>query len=55
MKTLSLEQMENVNGGIVLTDRQKGCFTLGLATGIAAGMNPLVGGLTTLACFWLND
>ena len=53
MKELSFEQMENVSGRIKLTDRHKGCFTLGLATGIAAGMNPIVGGLTTLACFWL--
>ena len=52
MKTLSFEQMESLKGG--LTNRQAGCFYLGLATGIASGMNPVVGGLTTLACFFLN-
>jgi len=49
MKKLELNQMENLNGG--LTDRQWSCGLYGLAAGIASGMNPLVGGLTTLACF----
>lgn len=52
MKTLSLEQMESLKGG--LTSRQAGCFYLGLAAGIGSGMNPLVGGLTTLACLYLH-
>jgi hypothetical protein len=52
MKKLNLEQMEKINGG--LTSRQAGCFYLGLATGIASGMNPIVGGLSTLACFLLH-
>jgi hypothetical protein len=52
MKKLSLEQMESLNAG--LTSRQAGCFYLGLAAGIASAMNPVVGGLTTLACFFLH-
>lgn len=50
MKKLELNQMENLQGG-ALTPRQIGCGTYGLAAGIASGFNPLVGGLTTLACF----
>lgn len=49
MKKLELTEMENLEGG--LTPRQVGCGVYGLAAGIASGMNPLVGGLTTLACF----
>jgi hypothetical protein len=52
MKKLSFEQMESLKGG--LTKRQAGCFYLGLAAGIASGMNPIVGGLSTLACFLLH-
>lgn len=52
MKKLDFKEMESLNGGF--TNRQAGCFYLGLATGIAAGMNPIVGGLTTLACFLIN-
>jgi hypothetical protein len=52
MKKLSFEQMESLKGG--LTKRQVGCFYLGLAAGIASGMNPIVGGLSTLACFLLH-
>jgi hypothetical protein len=52
MKRLDLSQMENLVGGF--TNRQIGCFYLGLSAGIAAGCNPVVGGLTTLACFFLN-
>lgn len=44
--------MEKIEGG--LTKRHVGCVAMGLATGIASGMNPVVGGLTTLACFLLN-
>jgi len=50
MKNLELKQMEEVNGG-GLTPRQVGCGLYGLAAGLAAGCNPLVGGITTLACF----
>ncbi len=52
MKTLSLEQMQKIEGG--LTKRHLGCTALGLAAGLAAGFNPIVGGLTTLGCFLLN-
>jgi hypothetical protein len=52
MKKLELEQMNNVFGG--LTARQAGCFYFGLAAGIASGMNPVVGGLSTLACYLLH-
>jgi hypothetical protein len=52
MKTLNFEQMENLKGG--LSNRQVGCFYLGLAAGIACGLNPIVGGLSTLACFLLH-
>jgi hypothetical protein len=52
MKKLNFEQMEKITGG--LTKRQAGCFYLGLAAGVASGLNPVVGGLTTLACFLLH-
>ena len=52
MKKLSLEEMEKLKGGF--TSRQLGCFYLGLAAGIASGLNPVVGGLTTLACYLIN-
>jgi hypothetical protein len=52
MKTLTLEQMEAINGG--LTKRHWGCFLTGLAAGVASGLNPVVGGLATAACFLLN-
>jgi hypothetical protein len=54
MKKLDLEQMSQVNAGGWLTNRQVGCFYLGLAAGIASGLNPVVGGLSTLACFLLH-
>ena len=54
MKKLSTEQMESLNGGGWLTSRQVGCFYLGLAAGIAAVMNPVVGGLTTLGCLLIT-
>lgn len=55
MKKLNFEQMEKVNGGVSwwnlsVTREDYGCAALGLAAGIASGMNPLVGGLTTLGC-----
>lgn len=53
MKKLSMEQMESLKGG-VLSNRQIGCFYFGLAAGIASGLNPVVGGLSTLACFLLH-
>jgi hypothetical protein len=53
MKKLSLEEMENLKGGW-LTNRQVGCFYLGLSAGIASGLNPVVGGLSTFACLLLN-
>ena len=52
MKKLNLEQMEKIKGGF--SSRQTGCFYFGLAAGIASGMNPVVGGLSTLACFLLH-
>jgi hypothetical protein len=54
MKTLNFEQMGNVSGGKWLTNRQVGCFYFGLSVGIASGLNPVVGGLSTLACLLLN-
>jgi hypothetical protein len=52
MKPLSFEQMEAIEGG--LTSRHWGCALQGLAAGIASGMNPIVGGLVTTACFLLT-
>ena len=52
MKKLELNQMENLEGG--LTARHWGCALTGLSAGLAAGCNPLVGGLATAACFLLN-
>jgi hypothetical protein len=54
MKKLSFDQMELIEGGS-LTNRQWGCALKGLAAGIASGMNPIVGGLVTTACFLLTD
>jgi len=55
MKELSFEKMEEINGGSWWTEHNPlgqdiGCGALGLAAGIAAGFNPVVGGLTTLGC-----
>lgn len=54
MKTLELNQMEFTNAGCSLcwgvSESDLGCAALGLAAGIASGLNPLVGGLTTLGC-----
>lgn len=49
MKKMSLESMEMIVGGCD-SSQNMGCAALGLAAGIASGMNPLVGGLTTLGC-----
>lgn len=49
MKNLSFEQMEQISGGF-FSDCSIGCGLLGLAAGIASGMNPLIGGLTTAGC-----
>jgi hypothetical protein len=54
MKTLDLNQMEQLQGGRPLNSRDYGCGAYGLAAGIAAGFNPLVGGLTTLGCYLLT-
>lgn len=51
---LSLSEMELIIGGITRAERNAGCVSLGLAAGIAAGMNPLVGGLTTLGCMLIT-
>ena len=53
MKQLSIERMEKIEGG--LTNRHWGCALKGLAAGIASGMNPIVGGIVTTACFLLTD
>jgi len=60
MKTLELKQMEELEGGSWWSDnstftpeQQAGCAVYGLAAGIASGLNPIVGGLTTLGCFLL--
>ena len=56
MKTLELNQMEVLFAGCSqcwgdgLSDSDWRCAALGLAVGIASGLNPLVGGLTTLGC-----
>lgn len=49
MKKLELSQMEGLEGG--LAPRDWSCAMSGLAAGIAAGCNPLVGGLVTAACY----
>ncbi|MBB6273146.1 hypothetical protein HDF26_003606 [Pedobacter cryoconitis] len=54
MKKLNLDQMESINGG-TNNGRLYGCAVLGLAAGIASTVfAPLVGGLTTAACYMLN-
>ncbi|SHL85692.1 hypothetical protein [Flavobacterium chilense] len=56
MKKLELKQMEDLSGGQLrkLTTRDYGCAAYGLSAGIAAGISPLVGGLTTLGCYLLT-
>ena len=51
MKTMNFEQMEMLNGGNEgPSAAQIGCGLMGLATGIACGFNPIVGGLYTYGC-----
>jgi hypothetical protein len=52
--SLNRNEMEEVQGGRALDHRDYGCASYGLAAGIAAGFNPLVGGLTTLGCYLLS-
>ncbi|MBB6498977.1 hypothetical protein [Pedobacter cryoconitis] len=52
MKKLSLDKIENVNGGGWA--RLFGCGLAGLAAGAAVGMNPIIGGMATASCFLLN-
>lgn len=47
--------MEIIFGGVSRSERNAGCGALGLAAGIAAGFNPLVGGLTTLGCMLITN
>lgn len=47
---MSFESMEMIIGGVSRSERNAGCAALGLAAGIASGLNPLVGGLTTFGC-----
>jgi hypothetical protein len=54
MKKLELNQIENLEGGRLLDTRDAGCFAYGMAAGIASGLNPLVGGLTTFACYMMS-
>lgn len=53
MIKLSLEEMELIEGG-GMTAVHWGCALQGLAAGIAAGMNPFVGGFVTAACLLLH-
>ncbi len=48
MKKFELNEMEKLEGG---SARLSGCALTGLAAGIATGLNPLVGGLTTATRF----
>jgi L-cysteine desulfidase len=50
MKKLNLNEMVAIEAGTRRQEIVAGCAALGLAAGIAAGLNPLVGGLTTLGC-----
>ncbi|WP_026714308.1 hypothetical protein [Flavobacterium daejeonense] len=50
---LTFVEMENIMAGSG-SSTLWGCALSGLAAGVASGMNPLVGGLTTAACFYLN-
>lgn len=55
MYQLNSLQMENLIGGRPSrANRNAGCAAMGLAAGIAAGLNPLVGGLTTLGCMLIT-
>tara|TARA_R110001592_G_scaffold57323_1_gene174289 strand:- start:6328 stop:6501 length:174 start_codon:yes stop_codon:yes gene_type:complete len=57
MKKLELNEMENVSGGAWynFTGTQVGCGLLGLAAGIASGLNPIVGGLTAAGCLAMDS
>ena len=55
MKKMSFEVMERIVGGRTRSERNAGCMALGLAAGIASGLNPLVGGFTTLGCMLTVD
>ncbi|WP_369752763.1 hypothetical protein AB3G34_13730 [Flavobacterium sp. WC2409] len=48
---LKRDEMLEIAGG---SARDWGCGAYGLAAGIAAGFNPLVGGLTTFGCYMLT-
>ena len=50
MKKLELNQMEMIEGGSLFSNVHVGCALLGLAAGIASGLNPFVGGLVTAGC-----
>jgi hypothetical protein len=52
MKEMTFEQMESINGGLSGCDF--GCGLLGLAAGVASGFDILVGGLTTMGCFYVS-
>jgi hypothetical protein len=59
MKELSFEKMVAIYGGSWWTINHSwaqhgGCAALGIAAGIASGLNPFVGGLTTLGCYLLE-
>nr|WP_315221396.1 hypothetical protein [uncultured Flavobacterium sp.] len=55
MKKLELTQMEDLEGGRPLTNRDYGCAVYGLAAGLASGpFGPVVGGLTTLGCYLMT-
>ncbi|MEX6688484.1 Blp family class II bacteriocin [Danxiaibacter flavus] len=53
-RTLDVQEMEKIIGGLTRTNRNTGCMAMGFAAGIAAGFNPFVGGLTTFGCMLLT-
>lgn len=55
MKKLDVQIMEKIYGGVSRNERNVGCGALGLAAGISAGLNPIVGGLTTLGCMLVTS
>lgn len=55
MKKLDFQSMEKVIGGVSRDERNVGCGVLGVAAGMAAGFNPIVGGLTTLGCMLITS
>ena len=50
MKKLNFNELDLLVGGVTRTERNTDCVALALAAGIASGLKPLVGGLTTLNC-----